>query len=799
MAPPPWRRAWPAVALAALTLAVFWRLLLGEGLAADGSLVRGWQPWSDTPLASAVPRANDLLIDQYAFLNANEEFVSRWVRRGVWPLWNPDLAHGLPSIASIQTAEYYPTNLLLWPVPPFWSRGIRAILRIGLGLLGTFGLARAIGISRSGATLSAMAFGFCGFNVVWLCHPPSNVALLLPTMLWMLERLLQTGAYRFAAGLALAAGAALLGGHPPTVLHVSVPLAMWLGYRLLGFGGSARIGSAALGRRLVGIALAAGMIGSAALLPWLEYLPQNPSEKLERRVTRTLDATTLVTWVVPDFFGNPATDRDWLAPLRRVAGWNNFNERTGFVGVIPLLLGLGALLSPSLARRTAPFGLALLFSAVLIYDPPILGSLGRSLPGFRSANNSKLLCVAGFSLAMLAGLGFDRMLRHPRPARALPLWALACAVAGSLLASLWPTASEWERLRTPLQAASLPGAAEWLRLLDAAPAALRRDVAWAAVPMLAVAASLVLLQRGARRPARILLLAVCALDLWRFASPYNPTVPTRFAAPATAGIRYLQEHARDGRLLPIGGRLLPGNTLLRYELSDARGGDWINVREYEYLVTGRTGDFDFGTRLDALPRTVGALNVTHWVLPKGRRVPPDVEVVYDDELVVVRAAGLPRAFVASELRSVGSDAEARRLIESGELDLRRTVIVRAQDAARLDVGSAGPAGGSRATIVRSLPNRVDLDVETAAAGILVLVDTWLPGWECEIDGRPQPIVRANLAFRAVPVGPGRHQVVFRYRPRGARLGGLLAGTALLGIALGGVVLRFRDRGPRGSR
>lgn len=144
------------------------------------------------------------------------------MRRGVWPLWNPHLAQGLPSIASLQPVEYYPTNLLLWAVPPFWSRGLRAVLRIGLALLGTYACSRALGVGRPGATLASMAYAFGGFNVVWLGHPPTNVSLLLPVMLWMLEGLLRTGAYRFAAGLALAAGSALHGGHPPTVLHVSV-------------------------------------------------------------------------------------------------------------------------------------------------------------------------------------------------------------------------------------------------------------------------------------------------------------------------------------------------------------------------------------------------------------------------------------------------------------------------------------------------------------------------------------------------------------------------------------------------
>jgi hypothetical protein len=205
-------------------------LFAGEGLSADGSLLK-WQPWSDTALAADLPRGNPLLRDQYAFFNANEEYISRWVRRGVWPLWNPDLAHGIPTVASIQNAEYYPTNLIFWLVPPFWSRGVRAILRVALCLFGTYAFVRAIGMGRPGATLAAMSFGFCGFNVVWLAHPPSNVSFVLPCILWTLERSLQTGAFKWGVGLTLSASAALLGGHFPTVFHITIIILIWLAYR----------------------------------------------------------------------------------------------------------------------------------------------------------------------------------------------------------------------------------------------------------------------------------------------------------------------------------------------------------------------------------------------------------------------------------------------------------------------------------------------------------------------------------------------------------------------------------------
>ena len=48
--------------------------------------------------------------------------------------------------------------------------------------------------------------------------------------------------------------------------------------------------------------------------------------------------------------------------------------------------------------------------------------------------------------------------------------------------------------------------------------------------------------------------------------------------------------------------------------------------------------------------------------------------------------------------------------------------------------------------------------------MLVLHETYYPGWVAEIDGKPARILRADVLFRGVEVPPGRRKVVFRYAP-----------------------------------
>ncbi|MEM7306013.1 MAG: YfhO family protein [Planctomycetota bacterium] len=80
-------------------------------------------------------------------------------------------------------------------------------------------------------------------------------------------------------------------------------------------------------------------------------------------------------------------------------------------------------------------------------------------------------------------------------------------------------------------------------------------------------------------------------------------------------------------------------------------------------------------------------------------------------------------------------------------------------------------------------NTVRLTAELDGDGLLVLTEQDFPGWEVTVNGEPREIATADAIFRGVKLEAGRHEVVFRYRPRTLRVGAAVSAAALLAIGV----------------
>jgi len=57
-----------------------------------------------------------------------------------------------------------------------------------------------------------------------------------------------------------------------------------------------------------------------------------------------------------------------------------------------------------------------------------------------------------------------------------------------------------------------------------------------------------------------------------------------------------------------------------------------------------------------------------------------------------------------------------------------------------------------------------MEVTARSRALLVLGDTWYPGWTVTVDGVKCPIYQTNYLFRGGFLQPGTHRIEFSFRP-----------------------------------
>jgi Bacterial membrane protein YfhO len=769
-----WRRLAPAGLGLVLAVVLFAPATLGGRVLSASDIPLFSSPFPPQP-PGARPQ-NPLQFDAANVFEPDGLVVRDALRGWRLPVWTSAQSAGQPLLAAQQSAPLFP---LTWVgvVLPYWgSLAWEAVLKLVLAFTGTFLLARALGLGRSAGLIAGLAFGFGSYLVDWLSHPHANAYLLLPWLFLAAERLVERGRIRDTGVLGLAFGAAYLGGQPESSMIVTLAVGGWVLFRRPALRTTALAG----GALALGVALAAVM-----LVPFAEALRQSYDTS---RAQPALPGRSLLTLLFPEWWGRP--DRPGLS-----LGPANFTERTLYVGALPLLLAVAGLC----ARR--PRGPQLFFavmgalSLVVALDTGPLTRGIRHIPILHSANLNRVLVLASFALAMLAAYGCERLLNASAAERRRML-ATAGVLAGlPVLIAI---------LAHPSWLGDLPDAVR--RLFGGGESAGRGAIAFASVIrwllFAAVAVALVALPALWRRRGVALASAavgLVALDLIAMGWGYNPAIPRSQAEPARPpGIAAAQllAGASGGRVTGLGA--LEPNTASRWNLRDARGHEDPVIERPQKLWNVLAGGivtalFGGAPKGPDTSKPLDVFGVRAVVLgPPGsdldRRLAaalPGDRVAYSGPGAVVldNPGGLPPAFVAYRWRRSGGLDQSLRLMSAGSTaQAREEPVIETADRP-----PAGPVSAERGSTPVRVVSRSDIDVtlgvRASAAGRLVLLDTYYPGWKATVDGKPVHIDAADAAFRSVPVTAGSHIVRFSYRPGSVLAGGIASLVALLAIML----------------
>jgi hypothetical protein len=603
--------------LLTLPLVIFCRALVGGEAFVPADLLSYVAPWSHYHIPTA--GWNVLRYDGVTQFYPWRLLTSRIVHSGRIPLWNPyalSAAGGTPLLANSQSAPFYPINFLFYALPAslvWYGFGLTGALHMGIAVFAAYRFLRRLELRRSACLLGASAFGLSAPVITWLALPTFlAVACWIPCLLLAVRGACAGGKRSVAYGVGAAAcvGLMLLAGHLQIALYGLMLGAAYAVFRLVA---ECRGDRAAAGRAAATLvaALALGILFALPqLLPAVE-LSRNShraaagptGESYGQYISTALPVRSLATLLLPNFFGhpNPAGPNDWY--------WNtnNYAEWALYAGVAPLLLAGFALGLPwngqkgfALPSERGFFGAVAVAALLIAMGTPLNAPLFFGIPGFsQTGNPARILILFVFSIAVLAAIGLDALLRDDFSRAARERAALIGNACPALLAAVGVSAA------ARFQQERIPG----LALADLLAPVRISLVVGTILTVVSVGLIVWAARARSRRTAwSAAFLALTVVDLLYWGYGYNPTSPPSALYPQTPGIAYLHAHAASDDLIapinrnwsiaksaPPRGAILPPNALTVFGLHDLQGYDSL------FLKTAKDQVRDAGGGLDPSP------------------------------------------------------------------------------------------------------------------------------------------------------------------------------------------------------
>jgi hypothetical protein len=137
----------------------------------------------------------------------------------------------------------------------------------------------------------------------------------------------------------------------------------------------------------------------------------------------------------------------------------------------------------------------------------------------------------------------------------------------------------------------------------------------------------------------------------------------------------------------------------------------------------------------------------------------------------------PRSFLVRRVRQVDDAEAAFAAVSAPEFRPADEAVV--ETALTADLGGGPILPGETAEVLRATPAEVVVAVQASSPALLVVTDTHYPGWRARVGDTPEPLIRADYAFRGVVVPPGPHEVTFEYAPDSVAWGAALSTIGLL--------------------
>jgi len=718
------------------------------------------------------------------------------------PLWTPYMHSGFPILAEGQIGALYPLNLIMYFLLPHKiAYTYNILLHFVLAGIFLYIYVRETGMSKAAATVTVIAFLFgSAYGGCFYSFMSLKVLVWFPLVLFLTEKLFKKEELLYGILIGIVVSVQILAGYLQFALYSIIFSTLYFVVHLYfyhlknrGFKRSTRVAFL----YLIGAFVAFGL-SAAQLFATVEL------SRFSSRQHIGIDFTMLGSY-------SPLGMIQLLLPRCDPASGGLL-----YIGVLPFLLSLVIVFFRK--NRFSWFFIFLaLFSLLLAFGKysPLYVLIIKAIGFYGLRVPAKFLFFTIFSLAVLAGYGFDRYCsisadekqntRYTKTIFYVSIGAVSTLVISNIILFLGKgflinfgrSYVEKKIYGKPFHHHSLEvyynKVDSIFQMLIANTSVFNRFNVSSIVIIVISFFIIKYIRRWASLESfQFACIVVIVLDLYIFSffgtGFRGNMAPVRKTLKTPAAIEFIKKDTSLYRVysfIPTGAsddlsKYLP-NYNMSFQVSDVGAYSPLVMNDY-YKFMKNLGDVDdslgrIEPSLSSLNESFNLLNLLNvkYLIASEEIKDSRVELAYSDEKVKVyrNSELLPRASFVSDYKVISDRQEALDFLTSNDFNPEDIVVLNEEPVSFEKIPGSKPSNAA-VEIKDYSSNKVILNINTPASGILVLSDTFYPGWKAFIDWEEVEIMKANTVMRAVVIPKGKHLVKFVYDPipfnSGLRLG-----------------------------
>lgn len=679
------------------------------------------------------------------------------------PLWNPYIFSGSPFLGNPTSSMFYPINLLFLIFPADSTFGyIFALDSFLIGVF-TYFFAKEIKLSKFASFISATIVMFSGplISLIFPGHLVNfDTFIWFPLILLIYEKAIkeQKIIYAIPAGffisLSLLAGASqiaafsLLSASIYFILRIIVSLPetkklLYLRHAIAIFSLSIIIGF---------------LLSLVQILPTIEFSKLSArSEGLSYEFSSdfSLHPKQLISFILPYFFGNPASGTYW--------GKGNFWSLNGYIGILPLLLA-------GLALKFKPKFLTIIFLILGLFA--LIFALGKHsfvfpffynyVPMFDAFRaSSRFLYIYAFSFSVLAGIGTEILIQKLSTIKKtisinIPVAFLMVGILTFfifLFALINYDIGLYEKyILNNSYAIGINHLDLYSQLIQ--------DGLMLSLILLTFTIILFLKMKNmiSINVLKFLVITILLFDLWTF---HSKIISYKKIGQFYNTPNFINEIKKDKtvfRIFDKEGLYLPIST--RNKIENITGVHSLYIKDYRDFVWS-IGEHEYKP-YESFFQIKNIKNKIFLDLL-------NVKYIIENNNIVKNSNFLPRAYIVPDAIIIPKNDILNKL-RNEDFDPKKQILLQKKP----NVNLSNPSSFKEVKFSSSNPNKINLKTNMDESGFLVLSEIYYPGWKAYDNGKELEIYNANYIFRSIYLKKGAHEVNFIYDPQTYKAGKIIS-------------------------